>query len=89
MEFSRQESWSGLAFPPSDPGMEPMSLLSPALAGRFFTTSATWEALVVTELALNPYRILFNELKILLTDQATSLCMMLPVLQTLKPSLVN
>ena len=69
--------------------MEPMSLLSPALSGRFFTTSATWEALVVTELALNPYRILFNELKILLTDQATSLCMMLPVLQTLKPSLVN
>ena len=27
-----------------DPGMEPVSLMSPALAGRFFTTSATWEA---------------------------------------------
>ena len=27
-------------------GMEPGSLLSPALAGRFFTTSATWEALL-------------------------------------------
>ena len=27
-----------------DPGMKPVSLLSPALAGRFFTTSATWEA---------------------------------------------
>ena len=27
-----------------DPGIEPMSLRSPALAGRFFTTSATWEA---------------------------------------------
>ena len=27
-----------------DPGMEPLSLMSPALAGRFFTTSATWEA---------------------------------------------
>ena len=26
------------------PGIEPMSLMSPALAGRFFTTSATWEA---------------------------------------------
>ena len=24
--------------------MEPVSLMSPALAGRFFTTSATWEA---------------------------------------------
>ena len=39
--FSRQEYWSGLPFPPprdlSNPGMEPMSLKSPALAGRFFT----------------------------------------------------
>ena len=26
-----------------DPGMEPTSLMSPALAGGFFTTSATWE----------------------------------------------
>ena len=26
-----------------DPGMEPMSLTSPALAGRFFTIRATWE----------------------------------------------
>ena len=33
--------------PPGDlpnPGIEPMSLMSPALAGRFFTTHATWEA---------------------------------------------
>ena len=38
MEFSRQEQWSGLPFPPPgdlpDPGIEPMSLASPALAGR-------------------------------------------------------
>ena len=27
-----------------NPGIEPMSLKSPALAGGFFTTSATWEA---------------------------------------------
>ena len=27
-----------------DPGIEPASLRSPALAGRFFTTSAIWEA---------------------------------------------
>ena len=27
-----------------DPGIEPMSLMSPALAGEFFTTSTTWEA---------------------------------------------
>ena len=48
IEFSRQEYWSGLPFPiPQDlpdPGIEPMTLESPALAGRFFTTGATWEA---------------------------------------------
>ena len=41
MGYSRQEYWNGLPFPPQgdlpDPGMEPTSL-SPALAGRFFTT---------------------------------------------------
>ena len=46
MGFSRQESWSGLPFPfagdPPDPLIQPASLKSPALAGRFFTTSATW-----------------------------------------------
>ena len=30
----------------SNPGIKPLALMSPALAGRFFTTSATWEALV-------------------------------------------
>ena len=48
MGFSRQEYWSGLPCPPPgdllDPGVEPTTLMSPALAGRFFTTSATWEA---------------------------------------------
>jgi len=48
MEFSRQEHWSGLLCPPPgyfpDPGMEIMSLTSPALAGRSFTTRATREA---------------------------------------------
>ena len=48
MGFSRQEYWSGLPFStPGDlpnPGMEPRSLVSPALAGGFFTTSANWEA---------------------------------------------
>ena len=29
-----------------DPGIKPVSLVSPALAGSFFTTSATWEALI-------------------------------------------
>ena len=27
-----------------DPGIEPMSFMSPALAGSFFTTDATWKA---------------------------------------------
>ena len=44
MGFSRQEYWSGLPCPPSgalpDPGIKPASLMSPALAGRFFTTNA-------------------------------------------------
>ena len=48
MRFSRQEYWNGLLCPPPgdrpDPGTEPMSLFSPALAGGFFTTSTTWEA---------------------------------------------
>ena len=29
-----------------DPGIKPTSLTSPALAGRFFTTSTTWEAYI-------------------------------------------
>ena len=42
MEFSRQKYWSRLPFP--TPWTEPTSLASPTLAGRFFTTSTTWEA---------------------------------------------
>ena len=49
MEFSRQEYWNGLPFPsPGDlphPGIEPASLVPPALAGGFFVTApATWKA---------------------------------------------
>ena len=44
--FFRQEYWSGLPCPPSgdlsDPGIELLSLTSPALVGGFFTTSTTW-----------------------------------------------
>jgi len=42
MEFSRQEYWSGLPFPSPgdhpDPGIEPTSFASSALAGGFFTS---------------------------------------------------
>ena len=41
MEFSKQEYWSGLPFPPPgnlpNPGIEPAS---PSLAGKFFTTES-------------------------------------------------
>ena len=44
----QQEYWSGLPRSPPgdlpDPGIEPVSLMSLGLAGRFFTTWATWEA---------------------------------------------
>ena len=50
MGFSRQEYWCGLPFFSSgnlpDPGIEPASLMSPALAGRLFSTRAIWEALL-------------------------------------------
>ena len=46
--FSRQGYWSGLPFPPPGdlphPGIKPASLMSHALASRFFTTSTTWKA---------------------------------------------
>ena len=51
MGFARQKYWSGLPFPSPgylpDPGIQPTfdPLISPSLAGRFFTTSATWEDL--------------------------------------------
>ena len=49
MGFSRQEYCSGLLRPPPgdlpDPETKPRSFKPPALAGGFFTTSATWEAL--------------------------------------------
>ena len=35
-----------------DPGIEPMSLMSPALAGMFSTTTATGEAIVSTDFIL-------------------------------------
>ena len=45
MGFSRQEYWCGLPCPSPgglpNPGIELTSLMSPALAGRIFTTSAT------------------------------------------------
>ena len=48
MGFSRHAYWSGQPFPPPgdlpDPGIKPESPASLMLAGKFFTTSAIWEA---------------------------------------------
>ena len=53
MGFPRQEYWRGLPSPPledlPDSGIEPAPLMSPALAGGFFTTNATWEAFCISE----------------------------------------
>ena len=60
IEFSRQEYWSGVPFPPPgdlpNPGIKPACLASPALAGGFFTTRATWEA----SYPLSSLTIIFN-----------------------------
>ena len=61
VEFSRQEYWSSLPFPPPgdipNPWIKPMSS---ALVGRFFTTSAT----VKPNLILNDFYILIEILAI-------------------------
>ena len=57
--FSRQEYWSGLPCPSPgdlpDPGIKPASLMSPTLAGRFLTTTATWEAHISVYLTSIPH----------------------------------
>ena len=54
MGFSRREYWSGVLCPTPghlpDPGVELASLMSPALARRFFTTSTTVLLLSVDKL---------------------------------------
>ena len=50
IEFFRQGYWSRMPFPTPghlpNPGIKLASLASPVLAGRFLTTSATWEAFI-------------------------------------------
>ena len=59
MGLPRQEYCNELPFPsPGDlpnPGIKPASPMSPALAGGFFTTSTTWDALRITWRGRYPY----------------------------------
>ena len=86
MGFSKQEQWSGLPSPGDlpKPGIQPTFLMSPALAGGFFTTSATWEALFVCyfsnnlgnhseeqETPLNPQMGASRHVEIRIVQQAT------------------
>ena len=54
MWILRQGYWSGLPFPSPgdlpDPGIESATLMFPVLAGKFFTTSATWEARSIVQI---------------------------------------
>ena len=56
LQFSRQEYWSGLAFPTPghlpDPGTESVILVSSVLAGGFFTTMPPGK-LIVLKLLIN------------------------------------
>ena len=58
MGFCRQEYWSGLPCPPPgdipNPGIKPVSLMSPAMAGRFFITSTRLLQKLETELPYDP-----------------------------------
>ena len=60
MGFSRQESWSELPFPPPgdlpEPGIEPVSPVSPALAGRLRYHCTTWEAQRVGQTVVFPWK---------------------------------
>ena len=71
MGFSRQEYWSGLPCPsPRDlpnPGIELTSLTSSALAGRFFSTSATWKAHFTNDNVYNILQmVMYIKMKIIL-----------------------
>ena len=62
---SRQEYWSGLqSYPPGNlpnPGIKPGSLMSPALAGRFFLSLAPLGKAIIF-IALNSKRVMNNNL---------------------------
>ena len=68
MEFSRQECWRELPFPTPgelpNPGIEPLSLASPALAGRF-TTALPGKPPNLHSIMYFPYMIIDKEAPLL------------------------
>ena len=59
MGFSRQEYWNGFPCLPlgdlPDIGIEPVSLVSPALAGRFFTTAPPGKQKIIAKYQVIAY----------------------------------
>ena len=76
LEFSRQENWGGLPFPsPGDlpnPGIKPVSLVSPALAGRFFTTASPEKP---KEWAKHPLNIVIDHFYFFLDKLLVQICL--------------
>ena len=70
--FHKQEYWSGLPCPPPGdlphPGIKTRSLMSPALAGGFFTTRANWEVRILKIFILKSSYRLYNNVYILITS---------------------
>ena len=88
MGFSRQEYWSGLPFcSPGDlpdPGMEPASLLPPALAGKFFTTQSPvyppdWLALALGATRAPPQGLCSQLPVYVLKGSIENICAMFPL----------
>ena len=65
MEFSRQEYWSGLPFSTPgdlpDPGIEPLSFMSPALAGGFFTAAPPENPFTIILIEMIIFKTVCNE----------------------------
>ena len=77
MGFYRHKYWRGLPYSPPghlpDPQAKPISLLSPTLAGRFFTTSAIWETQTWSSVQFN-HSVMSDSLRLHESQHARSPC---------------
>ena len=78
MGFSSQEHWSKSSVPSPgnlpNIGIQPVSLASPALAGGFFTTSASWEALILRAYTSHLGSIILSEISWSEKDRYYMIC---------------